>query len=77
MRAMTTFGILQRTALMTLVLAMGLWIAAALVCDPRRQRLSAAAGADFVLGPSAGIPLKAVRGLWRGFSRRSRMAQVR
>ena len=34
MRATTTFGILQRTALMTLVLAMGLWIAAALVCDP-------------------------------------------
>ena len=34
MRATTTFGIHQRTALMTLVLAMGLWIAAALVCDP-------------------------------------------
>ncbi len=34
MRATTTFGILQRTALMTLVLAMGLWIAAALVYDP-------------------------------------------
>lgn len=34
MRATTTFGILQRTALLTLVLAMGLWIAAALVCDP-------------------------------------------
>lgn len=34
MRATTTFGILQRTALMTLALAMGLWIAAALVCDP-------------------------------------------
>lgn len=34
MRPTTTFGILQRTALMTLVLAMGLWIAAALICDP-------------------------------------------
>ena len=34
MRATTTFGILQRTALMTLVLAMGLWIAASLVCAP-------------------------------------------
>lgn len=33
-RATSTFGILQRTPLMTLVLAMGFWIAAALVCDP-------------------------------------------
>lgn len=34
MRATTTFRILQRTALMTLVLAMGLWIATALFCNP-------------------------------------------
>ena len=34
MRATTTFGILQRTALMRLVLAMGLWIAAAPFCAP-------------------------------------------